>query len=431
MAKSGGKQSYAQEKVNTQHEVGEISRVEHGQNEGEVESQVPITEKKNLVQQESASVGGAKNFRKKPTRTFNYGARRPMLVAQVFKTYEEAKAFMLERGISRIKDYQALQEQHDDLPKNPIKVYAGKWVGWNEFFGIPEFYTLNELQEVVRGLGLTTVRSYQAAQKKDPRIPNTPALVYKDFPGIPVLLGTEKPSYKTIEEAAAACACLEIYNADNYRRRRHLDPRLPKSPSKTYGSAFKNWAHFLGVDETDVRDPAADGYYATFEEFMEAVKLLYINSKEDYARKYRSDPKLPARPENIYLSHWRGWSPITQSTTSYYCTTWQQARELALPHRFFGADNYRKNWKVDARLPAQPNRRFPDFPGWPTFLLPKACDNMEDLKLAIKILKLSNQSDYQVARLTYPVLPENPEKMFAGEWKGQCHQLWKLSINII
>jgi len=171
MAKSGGKQSYAQEKVNTQHEAGEISRIEHGQNEGEVESQVLGTEKKNIVQQESASVGWAKNFRKKPTRTFNYGARRPMLVAQVFKTYEEAKAFMLERGISRIKDYQALQEQHDDLPKNPIKVYAGKWVGWNEFFGIPEFYTLNELQEVVRGLGLTTVRSYQAAQKKIQEFP--------------------------------------------------------------------------------------------------------------------------------------------------------------------------------------------------------------------------------------------------------------------
>lgn len=419
MAKSGGKQSYAQKKVNEEVGLDGKYQFEQGQVErGQVGPGADQQAKNQKFAPWHDSNPSPQSTKRRPTRTFNHGARRPMLVAQVFKTFEEAKAFVLEKGVSQIKDYRALQEKHDDLPKNPIKVYAGKWVGWNDFFGIPDFYTLTELQEVVRSLGLTTVRAYHKASREDPRIPGTPTRVYKDFPGIPVLLGTEEPSYKTIEEAAEACKRLGIHNADSYRRKRYLDPNLPKSPSKTYGSAFKNWAHFLGMDEAEVPDPAADGYYATFEEFTAAVRRLDVKSKEDYSRKFRSDPKLPARPENTYLSNWRGWAPITQSRTTYYCTTWQQARELALPHRFFGADNYRKNWKVDTRLPAAPDRRFSDFPGWPTFLLPKACDNMDDLKLAIKILKLSDKNDYQIARLTYPVLPEDPESKFAGEWKG-------------
>ncbi|BBV98450.1 gamma-mobile-trio integrase GmtZ [Pseudomonas monteilii] len=425
MAKSGDKQSYVENKFESL--TGNAGGVLSSESESTIEEHSKDVDQ-SVVQANQAAAqvsagGGSDNSvpkmtNKRPTRTFNYGARRPMLIAQVFKSYEEAREFVIAHGVVKIKHYRELQGKHTDLPKNPVQVYAGKWVDWNTFFDIPEYYTLDELCQVVRGMGLITTRSYNEARQTDPKMPPEPFKIYKGFPGYAVLFGTEELPYKTIEEAAAACARVGIKHVDDYRRKRYLDPRLPKSPSKTYGREFCNWALFLGIDESDAPDPSVYGFYPTFAEFMEAVKRLDVTSKEDYLRKYSQDPMLPARPENTYLTQWRGWAPITQAKTTYFCTTWQQARELALPHKFFGAEDYRKNWRVDSRLPASPEKRFSDFPGWPAFLMPEACSNLEDLKLAIKILKLKTVEAYHTARPLYPLLPENPEKLFADEWKG-------------
>jgi hypothetical protein len=387
-----------------------------GKRAGEVKSAAENNTREEPLAVEE-EVEGAEESKRRPTRDFRSVARRPLSVSVEYLSYEEASALIVTSGIVKVVQYKRFQESRTDLPKHPMAVYADKWVSWNSFFGKPEPYsTLEEFEAVVRGLNINTTRAYSMARELDPKLPAFPSLVYKNFPGFAVVFGKEEPPYKSIEDATAACTRLGIRHVDDYRRKRSEDPKLPPSPSKTYGMFFTTWASFLGMTEDHIPDPAAQGFYATYADFIEAVKRLDVVTKEDYASKYNIDPLLPARPENIYVADWTGWSPVTNAKASYYCVTWQQARELAMPYRFIGAADYQKRYSIDVRLPSNPKKRFRDFPGYERFLLPDECKCLDDLKWVLKILKVFSKSSYDEAKLSWALLPKNPELTFASEW---------------
>ncbi|MDC6379875.1 VPA1269 family protein [Pseudomonas graminis] len=362
--------------------------------------------------------------KRKPTKKCG-GPIRPLLVSIEFLSYDDARALVILHGITLKGQYKEFQKNHENLPQRPDIHYAGDWHGWLKFFNLPEPYeTLEECKASVVALNITTDAVYKKRRVEDPRLPADLALSYPDYPGsIALLLGTEQRPYATYEEASEAAVRLRIRTRDAYVRKRKRDPQLPRNPSKVYPRSWKGWADYLKIDVEARPTPEQKGYYATCAQFKEAVKLAGIRTQGEYRVKCRQDPRMPRRPEDVYVEEWDGWGRVMAGKISVVCTTWQEAREVSLPFRFISYKDYNKRYSLDKRLPSDPRKKYSDFPGYDVFLMPDVYQILDDVRVAAQILRLKNRDEYREACLKYPVLPKEPEIQFATEWQGWPHML--------
>ncbi|MFW9103201.1 gamma-mobile-trio integrase GmtZ [Pseudomonas sp. P4795] len=354
--------------------------------------------------------------RRRPTRTVK-GFIRPKSISVEFLDYKKASALVIANGITNIRQYKKFQRDHYNLPKHPYTYYGGDWEGWLNFLGVPEPYaTLEECQKAARDLGITGAADYKKRRREDARLPASPPFVYDNFPGFPVFLGVGVPAYDTLAEASKTAIRMGIRSKDAYGRRRKEDPKLAAMPSRQYAKEWKGWVHFLNIDTRDFISPQSRGFYATYKEFKEAVRKLGVRNQGEYQKNYLKDKNLPSHPDLVYLEEWQGWGRSMAGRKSHECATWEEARKLALPYRFSCAQDYVKNYKADPRLPSNPERKFLDFPGYDVFLLPDTYGELEDIKLAAKLLKIKSKNDYNAACLKHSDLPENPDVLFVSEW---------------
>lgn len=354
--------------------------------------------------------------KRRPTRV-TPGNVRPALISADFLSYEEASLLCIAKGVSLKHQYNALRREYPKLPKRPDIHYGSEWDTWNKFFGLPEPYaTLEECRDAALAIGIEGVNDYKKRRFEDPRLPADPALVYADFPkNFAEFIGKEVPPYETYAEASAAAVRLGLKNRDAYLRKRKKDPKLPVAPSLAYPNDWKGWADYLQIKVEPRNTPEQRGFYATYSEFKAAVAKLGIKSQREYQLDYFKDPKLPSRPDNTYFQEWQGWKRAMAGRDVHY-ETWQEARAVALQHRFCGSMDYIARYKIDDRLPSSPIKRYRDFPGFDVFLLPDVYDHLDDVRLAIKILKVKGREDYKKARTRFSVLPEAPDLLFADEW---------------
>lgn len=343
--------------------------------------------------------------------------QRPRRVAYVMASYEEARSLLAANNILLKADYKRFRKTHPNLPYEPEKHYGSEFKNWNHFVGRPEYYeSIEQAQAAVRKLGLKSVLAYNNACKVDLRLPYNPANVYPTFPGYEIFLGIGEPPYGNYEEASEAAKRLGITSQDGYRKKRIADPKLPSSPISTYSSSWKGWAHFLQISPRIPKDRFGENTYYNWEQFGKAVMRMQIKTQQEYIARCKEDLCLPKWPERTYADVWPGWGKAMVGRARYACATWQEARAVALHYRFDGYSSYRARFKEDDRLPADPTKKYPDFPGWPDFLLPDVFKNLEDLKLGIKILNIKNEEAYHSVRAKYSNLPEDPESSFSGEW---------------
>ncbi|WP_447781982.1 gamma-mobile-trio integrase GmtZ [Pseudomonas plecoglossicida] len=356
--------------------------------------------------------------KRRPTRIVR-DYKRPRLVSVEYLSYQDAHALVVENNIVLKGQYKAFQKLHRNLPSSPDVHYADEWRGWYSFFNIPEPYsTLSECKAACLALNIKGLIDYGNRRFEDPRLTADPQKFYPDFPiNFAVFLGTEQPPYDTYEEASAAAISHGFKNQDAYVRGRKVDPRLPASPSRTYSKKWRGWPHYLSMNLSAASDPELKGFYS-YEEFKLAVRALGITSQRQYYAEFRRDPRLPNCPDRVYVESWAGWRRAMAGSKSYSCTTWQEARSVALPHRFSSSNDYHARFKVDPRLPSSPMKKFPDFPGFKVFLLPDVFETLDDVRLAAKILRIKNSKEYRTACQEYPVLPADPEALFSIEWQG-------------
>lgn len=356
------------------------------------------------------------NSSKNSKRKSRGGVPRPLRIAVEHLSYEDASSIIQERKVNTILGYSELRKEFSKLPIDPIVHYGEQWLGWKIFFGKPEFYkTLEECQKGARALGITGSVDYKARRKADPRLPSDPHDIYPDFPGYEAFLGFADVPYKSYEEASAAAVKIGVKSKDDYHRIRHLDPKLARNPARHYQKDWGGWANYLNYTPRPKSRPSLAGKYQTYEEFKEAIRKLGIqNQKEFYSRVYE-DPMLPASPQRAY-EEWEGWTRAMAGRRSYWCNSWQDARDVCLQYKFATATEYIQGYQIDDRLPCNPSVRFDDFPGWVDFLLPSNYSCLDDLKLAAKILKVKTEQQYSNFCKKYPQLPINPEAFFEVEW---------------
>lgn len=343
---------------------------------------------------------------------------RPMSIAIVYFTFEEATSFIRENGIVTKVGYKKLAQKTLSLPKDPSIHYGLEWQGWEFFFGIETPYgTLEECQTAARALGIKGRVEYEIRRREDRKLPADPGLIYKSFPGYAVFLGLLDVPYDTYEEASNAAIQLGIKTSSAYYMKRKQDPRLVVSPSRYYSNKWSGWPHFLNTaqDRSHSRVVSEDKY-ETYDQFKKAVQTLGIKTQSEYWKRYQEDPELPYSPHLVYADEWEGWGRAMAGRRSYLCATWQEAKAIALPYNFVSRSEYENGYRDDDRLPSSPDKKFHDFPGWNDFLLPDPIDSLNNVKLAIQILKIKSEEEYDLARYRYSTLPEHPDLLFCSEW---------------
>lgn len=339
-------------------------------------------------------------------------------IAVSFYSLDEAMALVRDKGVTTARDYKILRKDFPLLPKNPFAHYGELCKSWNELFGVPELYsTLDAAGKAAQALGIKGALEYRKRRYEDPRLPHDPISYYRDFPGFSVFLGVGQVSYATYEEASEAAIRLGIVSRDYYVRRRKQDPKLPASPVKLYSDVWEGWPHFLKVaPKLNKLQRANKGYYSTYQEFKEAVKTFGIKGQKEYAARFSENPMLPPDPSAFYDEDWEGWGKALGSRRAAQCSTWQEAKAIALPYRFTSATEYIKGCSIDPRLPSDILKKYPSCPGYTEFLIPDVFLCLDDVKVGARVLKIKNSEEYAKARVTYPALPVHPDLVFSEDW---------------
>ena len=137
------------------------------------------------------------------------------------------------------------------------------------------------------------------------------------------------------------------------------DPRLP-SALDVYYSDFPGFTVFLEKE-----------FYSTWQEASRAAIALGIKSINDYRVNYKIDPKLPSFPYKAYQD-FPSWAVffVKESRKKFvdFYSTWQEASKSVIALGIKSKIEYKNNYKLDSKLPSNPNLTYHDFPSWLVFL---------------------------------------------------------------
>ena len=339
-------------------------------------------------------------------------------VVEKYATLAEASSAARAQGLTNSTLYQNRYKEDARLPAAPHLKYAHEWRGWPAFLGnaLPaeKYSTLAEASAAARKLGFASSMEYMCGYKKDPRLPAAPYQQYPDeWIDWYIFLGLVKPQekYCFLAEASAAACALGFKDGTEYKVRYKIDPRLPANPDIYYSDAWKGWHTFLGRDIPVKK-------YSSLAEASAAARRLGISRSLEYSKAYRQDPRLPPKPAQHYKDEWENWySFLGNPVLNDKYPTLEEARAVVCKLGILNSSSYREVYKSDSRLPASPDQHYvSEWRGWEWFLLPTEYRSLSDLKRAVRVLRISNSRDYKEKQKLYPPLPSHPERMFKDAW---------------
>ncbi|MBT6045934.1 MAG: integrase, partial [Candidatus Scalindua sp.] len=150
---------------------------------------------------------------------------------------------------------------------------------------------------------------------------------------------------------------LGISSRPEYRKRYKDDPRLPSQPHEFYKE--KGWIglpNFFGRETPD--------FYHTYEEAKEAVMKSGISSYKEYHKRYKKDPRLPCKPNEIYQGKgWTDWYDLLGRETPDFYETYEEAKNAVVKLGINSKSEYRTRYKENPKLPSNPQRIYKN-KGW-------------------------------------------------------------------
>jgi hypothetical protein len=351
-----------------------------------------------------------------------------MLGTDFYPTLDETIEAVRSLGITSVKEYKLRYKEDLRLPADPARVFKQSWKGYPALFNTPHrrrgidiYKTLAEASLAVQALGIKTPKEYSIRYREDSRLPACPNELYEDdWCGFSKMLDSNfrRLPYETLKEASLAVQELGITNTGEYRRRHHLNPRLPSNPNKKYKDEWEGYEALFGRDKRLL--------YKTLQEASLAARALNIKSVEEYKLRCHEDPRLPRRPERYYQSFWRGLTSflgIPGRDGAFY-ETLSMAREAVLRLRITNSKEYRLRYIEDDLLPSSLHIIYSDvWPGFKNFLagIPKGYEgeiysSIEEASNAVRECGIITKADYKKKYAIDPKLPRSPEVEFIDNW---------------
>jgi len=280
-----------------------------------------------------------------------------------YTSYADAKYAVKEYNFKSYKDYKQGHMVDPKLPSMPHIIYQNDWINWTDFLAIdsPYYKTYNEAKASVIDLGLKYAKEYlQGGYKLDSQLPREPKFFYKnDWISWSDFLGVTLKYYQTYQEAQAIVQELGIQSSTEYLMEYKTDPKLPRSPKKFYEQEWSDWDDFLIPTLADSLIKAKT-----------VVQRAGIKSAREYAKSYKDlNKKLPRHPERVFKSDWVSWYDyLGIEPQAFY--SYAEASELMKANGVstqFEYNNYRVSSK-NKKLYGEPSVHYDEWINWYVFL---------------------------------------------------------------
>ncbi|MDD2127267.1 VPA1269 family protein [Pseudomonas monteilii] len=337
-----------------------------------------------------------------------------------FHSFANAQHSVRELGITSCKEYQSKRHLDAKLPSRPERAYASTgWIDWYDFLGIVKstyYATYNEAQLAALRLGVTSQADYKLQCITDERLPSKPQRIYlgKGWVSWGQYLGTSKKArfYALYSKAEAAAQALGAGNRKDYHRLYRTDSNLPANPHIYYkGKGWTDWESFLGTSSS---------YYRSYEEAVDAVRMLKITSVPQYKSRRHEDPRLPPHPEILYAGAWEDFYIFFgKSKRASFYPTYLEAQAAAQSLKVRNRESYYSEYWRDRHLPGNPDKVYKicGWKGWKSFLGIDNFYSYEDAKKAVKRMGIRTVDEYRDRRKEDVRLYSNPHTMYA-DWRG-------------
>lgn len=274
-----------------------------------------------------------------------------------------------------------------------------------------QYKTIKTASKAAIALNINSSEEYEQRYQEDSQLPAAPYIVYvKKWVGWNDFLGKTKNFYVTIEEASTAVIKLKIKTKDEYQQRYKEDPRLPSRPYVQYADNWGGWTVFFGGTTK----------YATIHEASDAAFKLGISSQSDYKNRYKENKYLPSNPSQMY-SDWDDNGAWKGFLKKIKYVTLEEASKVAIALNIKSALEYKKRYKEDPRLPANPNQVYEGFKGYISFLGLEKKDYYSTLKeasAAAVAIKIKSQREYFQRYKEDSRLHSTPTQRYKSQWEG-------------
>ncbi|MEZ9202265.1 VPA1269 family protein [Vibrio splendidus] len=269
-----------------------------------------------------------------------------------------------------------------------------------------KYHTYINASKAANKLGIKTREEYTVRYKEDPLLPSVPERIYKsEWSGTKDFLGTKRNIYVSYDEARESALLLGVKTRAEYEKRYREDIRLPARPDALYKSEWKGYRKFLL------------NIYKSYKEASESAINLGIKSWNEYRFRYKEDPKLPAKPERRYKEEWTGYPEFLGLSSKVNYSDYQKAKSAVMKLGIHSWQEYQRRYKEDPLLPASPSILYSnDFEGFHTFLGKLEMYSYEEAKRVVRKLGVKNLSAYKDASNIDRRLYRNPRVSFGDEW---------------
>ncbi|MDE2038022.1 MAG: DEAD/DEAH box helicase family protein [Patescibacteria group bacterium] len=152
-------------------------------------------------------------------------------------------------------------------------------------------------------------------------------------------------------------------------------------------------------------------FYPTWQEASEIARKLVIAGRNDYELRYREDPRLPSRPDEMYAD-FPGYYVFLGIEEPNFYPIWQEASAAVIKLGIDTQRTYSREYRKDARLPGNPRQFYKDFPGWNKFLGNDRYSTWQEAAAAAKKLGVTFPEEYRKRYKEDPRLPSSPNKRY-------------------
>lgn len=228
--------------------------------------------------------------------------------------------------------------------------------------------------------------------------------------------------YQTLNEAMEATIALGITSWREYNIRYKEDSKLPSNPNHTYSKEMDSSTRTHDIFGNEIFKQ-----YRNWEEARKATKKLKIKTFDEYRKRYKEDPRLPALPPVAYADVWKKNGSLYgffYKKIPLFYMSWALASRASQALNIIASTDYAHRYKEDPRLPSAPQSTYSKHwklnNGWDGFLGRHALNYYSSWSEASEAaIKLGIQSfkEYKQRFREDPLLPCCPDKVYKRDWK--------------
>ena len=240
-----------------------------------------------------------------------------------WRSYEECKKHAQKLKFKNKKQWFLYTQSKDypkDMPKSIDDVYKNEWEGTGIFLGYKttrfgEFVSYDEAKKFARNKNIKSYNEWiiltQSKSFPD-NVPKAPHLLYKEFEGWGVFLGTKnirgKNNFLSYKDCKIYAKSLKLKTVSEWLGLKDRPQNVPQKPQYFYKNEWEGWSKFLGVKIVNSKDKTK--FYCNYSQakkYASSLKLKNVKEWIIFTKKKNFPANIPKKPNRWFKEQWESW----------------------------------------------------------------------------------------------------------------------------